>query len=187
MDEATSLTRMVDLRPRHERRHGSDPESMSMLCSAMLPGRASERAACEAMTTMENPEGDDAGSDASSRAGDSEYGGPTMDDAGASQQTAQRPIPCATLSRLRQAFATLDGISLKELFKKRACLLKGVPAFLRGPLRAAYRVALEEARRCKLEGDAPGRERAWKLFGLISRMLLHRPPGERLVPKDEFA
>ena len=28
---------------------------------------------------------------------------------------------------------------------------------------------------------------AWKLFMLTSRLLLHRPPGERIVPREVFA
>ena len=64
-------------------------------------------------------------------------------------------------------------------------MLKGVPGFLRGPLRAAFRVSLE-ARRLKRARDAVGRERAWKLLDLTSQMFLHRPPGERFVPKEEL-
>ena len=34
------------------------------------------------------------------------------------------------------------------------------------------------------EGPEGGRSRAWKLFYLTSRMLLHRAPGEDKIPKE---
>ncbi len=118
----------------------------------------------------------------------SEYGGPDVDeDRPASQQSQDQQIPCAsTTTDLRGAFQSLDEVNLQEIFSRRACLLKGVPGFLRGPLRAAFRISMEEARRAKRANDDIGRGRAWKLFDLTSRMLLHRPPGERCLPKEEF-
>ena len=65
-------------------------------------------------------------------------------------------------------------------------MIKGVPSFLRGPLRAAWVVGLEEAKAGRREEDGQKRERAWKLFLLLPRMLLHRRPGECFVSKDEL-
>ncbi len=178
--------RLIDPRPRRERRHGVSDQVSLIILSRALAGTPPDADHLEG--SLEPAEGGEVDSEASSsRDGDSEYGGPGDEPPDSHEQEAQRTIPSARHSDLRHAFASLDAVDLKELYTKRACLLKCVPGFLRGPLRAAYRVALEEARRCKRGRDMQGRERAWKLFGLISRMLLHRQPGERLVPKEEFA
>ncbi len=134
--------------------------------------------------------------ESSSDEGESVYGGPDTGNEGDDQQQQQQQqqpaspqsqaFPCASAADLRSAFAALDAVNLSEVFERRAFVLKSVPVFLRGPLRAAFRVALEEARRCRRARDNPGRARAWKLFSLVPRLLLHRPPGERFVPKEEL-
>ena len=88
---------------------------------------------------------------------------------------------------LRTALPLMDAVDLQEVFAHRPFVLKGVPAFLRGPLRSAYRVALDEVRRAKQVGDEIRRERAWKVFLLVSRMLLYREASERRILKEEFA
>ena len=56
-------------------------------------------------------------------------------------------------------------------------MLKSVPHFLRGRFRHSLSVALQERCRAKLVGDRIGEERAWKVFGLVPAMLLHKPKG----------
>ena len=53
-------------------------------------------------------------------------------------------------------------------------MLKSCPYFFRGRLRNSFRVALEERHRAEGEGDELAEERAWKLFALVPRMLMHR-------------
>ena len=54
---------------------------------------------------------------------------------------------------------------------RRAVVMKTVPKFLRGPHRSAMRLAMEEA----LHENDHRRERGWKLFFLLPRLLLFRP------------
>ena len=48
----------------------------------------------------------------------------------------------------RAAFTSLDEVVLVEEFVERACVMKSVPRFLRGPYRITMRVALEEINTC---------------------------------------
>ena len=48
------------------------------------------------------------------------------------------------------------------------------------------RVALREADRARDSRDIVGQTRAWKLFLLLPRLLLHRPPRGGLVPKSRL-
>ena len=64
--------------------------------------------------------------------------------------------------------------------------MKKCPHFLRGRLRQCFAVALRERQRARLVQDSQAEERAWKLFGLVPVMLLHRPRGTGSVGKDEL-
>ena len=61
--------------------------------------------------------------------------------------------------------------------------MKTVPHFLRGPFRNALRVAMDEA----LEVNQLRSERGWKLFMLLPRLLLFRPPRAGNVHKSKLA
>ena len=78
-------------------------------------------------------------------------------------------------------------MNLEEVFLSRTPMLKSCPGFLRGRFRHCFCVASRERYRAKLAGDAVAEERAWKLFGLIPVMLLHRPQGCGSVGKQELA
>ena len=80
----------------------------------------------------------------------------------------------------RRGFESLDGVSLVEEFDERACLMKTVPRFLKGPYRIALRTALEEI---NVE-DLGRQERGWKLFLLLPRLLLHRGPKGGTIAKQ---
>ena len=61
--------------------------------------------------------------------------------------------------------------------------MKTVPHFLRSPFRNALRVAMDEA----LEVNQLRSERGWKLFMLLPRLLLFRPPRGGNVHKSKLA
>ena len=81
----------------------------------------------------------------------------------------------------------LDSVDLKQFFTKRPPMLKRCPYFLRGRLRQCFAIALRERYRARQEQDAVAEERAWKLFGLVPAMLLHRPRGTGSGGRDELA
>ena len=62
------------------------------------------------------------------------------------------------------------------VFSRWAYLLKIVPHLLVVPFRTVVRVALEEATAGSAFEDLVHQERGWKLFLLLSRRLLQRPP-----------
>ena len=76
----------------------------------------------------------------------------------------------------RAALQELDEVELEAKFITRACVMKFPPVFLRGKCRFAMRFALQEAQRAREQRDEVGSTRAWKLFLLLPRLLLHRPP-----------
>ena len=59
--------------------------------------------------------------------------------------------------------------------------------FLRGRLRECFATTLRERYRAKLAGDIVAEERAWKAFGLVPLLLLHRPRGCGSIGRDELA
>ena len=93
--------------------------------------------------------------------------------------------------RIREAFRSLDEVDVRHLFTMRAFLMKSPPKFVRGAYCSAMRIALQEI----VEGSEAQNEerqcRGWKLFLLLPRMLLFRPPRGGLIPKprllDRFA
>ena len=58
---------------------------------------------------------------------------------------------------------------------------------MRGRLRHSFGVVWRERARAKRVGDDVSEGRAWKLFGLIPMMLLHRPRGTGAIGRDELA
>ena len=92
-----------------------------------------------------------------------------------------------SLRRCQQScWEQLDEVNLEEWFLKRVPTLKKCPHFMRGRLRHCFAVALRERYRAKGAQDSRAEERAWKLFGLVPVMLLHRPRGTGSVGKDEL-
>ena len=90
------------------------------------------------------------------------------------------PVP---EDRVHQGRVGVVGHSLFDEFTRRAAVMKSVPHFLRGPYRNAMRLAMEEATHV-----VPGRsERGWRLFLLLPRLLLHRPPTRGNIHKNKLA
>ena len=81
----------------------------------------------------------------------------------------------------------LDSVDLSQWFEMRVSMLKTCPFFFRGRLRQSFTVALRERYRAMQVEDTQAEERAWKLFGLILIMLMHRPRGTGAVGRDELA
>ena len=77
----------------------------------------------------------------------------------------------------------LDAVDLSVVFSKRAVVMKTITKFLRGSYRNAMRVAMEES----LHPLEARKTRGWKLFLLLSRMLLHRPPRGGNIPRSKLA
>ena len=86
----------------------------------------------------------------------------------------------------RVAFASLDSVSLRDIFKQRANVMISVPQCLRGPFRAGLRLAFSEVELGRRESSEVRKERGWKLFMLLPRIFLFRPPRGGLVPKATF-
>ena len=82
--------------------------------------------------------------------------------------------------------ASLDAVNLKTVFERRACVMRSAPHFLRGALRASFRVALNEIVRGCEASDRTRQIRGWKLFMLLPKMLFHRPPRGGLVPRGRL-
>ena len=61
--------------------------------------------------------------------------------------------------------------------------MRTVPKFLVGMFRNALKIALEEIVKTD---DEVTQERGWKLFMILHRMLLHRPPGGSQIPKAKL-
>ena len=78
-----------------------------------------------------------------------------------------------TLVRTR-GWEALDSIVLADEFRVQVRCVQGVPAFLRGQLRGAFRTSLARLREAYGHQDEPNKVRSWKLFRLTSRMLLWR-------------
>ena len=54
-------------------------------------------------------------------------------------------------------------------------------------MRECFAVALRERHRAKLAGDVLCQTRAWKLFCLVPKILLHRPRDIGSLGRDELA
>ena len=85
-------------------------------------------------------------------------------------------VPQVRVRAVAVGMASLDRVNLHGIFRRRAVVMRTVPTFLKGAFTAALRVAFEECIAARAHGDETREVRAWKLFLLIPRMLLHRPP-----------
>ena len=67
-----------------------------------------------------------------------------------------------------------------------AVVMKSPPKFLRGAYRAAMRIALKEIIAGETLSDEVRQTRGWKLFLLLPRMLLFRPPRGGLISRQRL-
>ena len=91
-------------------------------------------------------------------------------------------MPNLRAAGFRAAFAALDEVDLPLMFERRAVVMRSIAFFLRGPYRNAMLLALEEI----CASEALRRARGWKLFLLLPRMLLHRPPRVEPCPSTNW-
>ena len=85
--------------------------------------------------------------------------------------------------QFRQALASLDRVDLETLLQQKCFFFQRPPPFLKGRIRQALTSALTSI----LEARSPESSvRAWTLWLLLPRMLLHRPPGTRILPKADW-
>ena len=109
----------------------------------------------------------------------------SLDD-GASTQVAEEvgPVEVPPLPfELPQREAAFE---LSGIFRRRAVVMRSVPWVLRGAFRSALRIAMEEAVAGLEAFDEVRQDRAWKLFWLLPRMLLHRLAKGGLVPRAKL-
>ena len=77
----------------------------------------------------------------------------------------------------------LEGVSLVEIFHRRACVMRSVPLVVRGAYRMAMRIALQEVVTGR---DQNSEMRVGNCSHLLPRLLLHRPPRGGLVPERQL-
>ena len=68
----------------------------------------------------------------------------------------------------------------------RPLVMKTVPFCLKGTFKTALKTSLQEIRSGQHEHDDTTEIRGWKLFFLLTRILLYRPPRGGLVPKAQL-
>ena len=96
------------------------------------------------------------------------------------------PAVSVPIERFTDSFQWLAELDLEVVFKHRPCLMKSVPGFMKGAYRSAMRVALAEIDQGRAERDATRSSQGWKLFLLLPRLLLHKPPRGVSVPKKKL-
>ena len=77
---------------------------------------------------------------------------------------------------------SLDEVDLVSIFNRRANVIRSIPHVLKGPYVSAVRIAIREALEARVGGNEVKLTRAWKLFLLLPRMLLFRPPRGGKIP-----
>ena len=78
--------------------------------------------------------------------------------------------------------ARVDEVDLNTISN----VMRSITHFLKGPYRAAVRLGMREASCAHETGDVLRLTRAWKLFLLLPRMFLSRPPRGGLLPKTRL-
>ena len=77
---------------------------------------------------------------------------------------------------MSNGFEGLDEVSLGEVFEVRAQVMKTVPNVMKGVFRGGLKMSLEEILKGHAKSDSVKEIRGWKLFFLLPRLLLFRPP-----------
>ena len=87
---------------------------------------------------------------------------------------------------LNEGLQSLDCVSLVNVFEVRPIVMKTIPPFLKGIFTTALKTSLQEIRRGQHSRNLTTEIRGWKLFFLLPRILLHRPPRGGFVPKAQL-
>ena len=75
-------------------------------------------------------------------------------------------------------------VDMREVFQRRAVVMRTVPVFLKGAFKAALRVVLEERILGEVNGDFFKVQWAWKLFMFLPRMIFVSTTSRRQSPKE---
>ena len=94
---------------------------------------------------------------------------PSMDEGSVVSGDEETEIPSLELEvhepvrlAIRDAFVWMDAVDLGSEFRRRACVMRTVPVFLKGPFRCALQTALDEVC-CGIDvGDLIRQARGWK-------------------------
>ena len=78
--------------------------------------------------------------------------------------------------QISEGMESMDQVVLVDILKIRASVMKSVSKIVRGRFRMACRVAFDHHAISVARRDTLGQVRAWKLFLMLPRMLLSRPP-----------
>ena len=80
---------------------------------------------------------------------------------------------------------SLDGVGIRQIFRRRALVMKSVPKFMQGSFRAVLKAIMEESA-ARLARDVLRQSRAWKTFLLLPLLLLNEPPRGGLIQKKRL-
>ena len=83
-------------------------------------------------------------------------------------------------------FQSVDEVDLTEVFEVPALVMKSIPKFMRGAFRGALKLSLQEIHRGSVANKSIVEARGWKLFSLLPRSLVFRPPRGGLVPRGRL-
>ena len=97
------------------------------------------------------------------------------DDEAGNQREAM-DLVCGTTRGGSEGLRSLDSVSLEDVFEHRALVIKNVPSLMREVLRTAMKLSLKEISKGLALRDESTVVRGWKLFMLLPRLLLFRPP-----------
>ena len=88
---------------------------------------------------------------------------------------------------VREPIRGLDALDISAIFSRRASVMRSPPPkFLSGTFRSAMRVALHEIVTRAERHDESVQCRGWKLFMLLRRLLLFRPPRGGNISKQQL-
>ena len=77
----------------------------------------------------------------------------------------------------------MDEVDVERIFSLRAAVMRSVPRLLQGPFRNAMKMVLEEIMASVEDVRVT---RGWKVFLMLPRMLLHRPPGGVVISREKL-
>ena len=109
---------------------------------------------------------------------------PQSPESGEVEDEEATPVTLQFGAAARAALAGLDRVDLEAEFTTRACVMESPPAFVKSL--QGMRFALVEADRAPAARDDLAATRVWKLFLLLPRLLLHKPPRGGQIPKSRL-
>ena len=83
-------------------------------------------------------------------------------------------------------FRSLDEVNMEDTFEARALVMKAIPKFVKAVFRSAIKVSLQAIARGREMNDVVVETRGWKLFLLLPRLILSRPPRGGVIPRGRL-